>query len=83
MKVNKVLNEMIDYIEKNLEENIDYKDLAKIMCVNENTMQKLFSFLCDCSLADYIRKRRLTKAGADLLSRKVYSHGDWSQVYVQ
>ena len=82
MKVNKVLNEMIDYIEENLEENIDYKILSKIMCVNENTIKKLFSFLCDCSIADYIRKRRLTKAGADLLNREIYSNGSCSKISI-
>lgn len=60
------MNEMIEYIEKHLNENIEYKDLAKILGVNEYTMKVLFSFICNISLAEYIRKRRLSSAGLDL-----------------
>ena len=34
------MNEMIEYIEKHLNENIEYKDLAKILGVNEYTMKR-------------------------------------------
>ena len=73
MNIYKVLNEMIDYIEQNLEQKIEYRSLSQIMGINENTMQRLFSIICECSIADYIRNRRLTKAGADLFKRKLYS----------
>jgi AraC family transcriptional regulator len=57
---------MVNYIENNLDNKIDYQELARIMGVNENTMQRVFCIVCDISLSDYIRKRRLTKAGSDL-----------------
>lgn len=66
MNIYKTLNEMINYIENNLDNIIEYKELANIMNVNENTMQRVFGILCDISISDYIRKRRLTKAGSDL-----------------
>lgn len=66
MNIYKILNEMIEYIENNLENEIDYKELAKIMAVNSNTMQRVFAIVCDISLSDYIRKRKLSKAGTDI-----------------
>lgn len=60
------MNKMIEYIEMHLNEDIQYKDLAKILGVNEYTMKVLFSFICNISLAEYIRKRRLSNAGLDL-----------------
>lgn len=68
MNIYKSLNEIIDYIEQNLEEQIEYSKLAHILGVNEYTMQSIFSLLCNISVSDYIRKRRLSNAGADLYS---------------
>lgn len=66
MNIYTELNKVIEYIENNLEENIKYEKLAKILGVNEYTMQRLFSLLCNISLAEYIRNRRLSNAGFDL-----------------
>lgn len=62
----KLLNEMIDYIELNLDKNIEYKKLAKIVGINEFILQRIFVFLTDISLSEYIRKRRLSKAYEEL-----------------
>jgi len=66
MNVYRSLNQMIAYIEDNLENEIPYAKLAKLFGVNEYTVQKLFSLLCGISISEYIRKRRLSNAGADL-----------------
>lgn len=66
MNIYKYLNEITKYIEDHLEDNIDYKVLAKIMGVNSYTMQKIFSLISGISLSEYIRKRRLSNAGVDL-----------------
>lgn len=66
MNIYKSLNEIIEYIENNLENKIDYNTLAKILGVNEYTLQRIFSLLCNISIAEYIRKRRLSNAGFDL-----------------
>ena len=66
MNIYKSLNEMINYIEENLENAIEYDKLCKILGVNEYTMQRLFSLLCNISVSEYIRKRRLSNAGYDL-----------------
>lgn len=67
MDVYKNLNEMILYIENNLKEEIDYKKLSKIVGVNEYTIGRLFPILFGVTLSEYIRKRRLTLAGRDLV----------------
>lgn len=66
MNIYKRLNEISEYIEKNLENDINYQDLAKIIGTNEYTMRRMFSFLCDISVSEYIRNRRLSNAGFDL-----------------
>lgn len=58
---------MLEYIEENLENKIEYSKLAQFLGTNEAMLQKLFSILCNISLSEYIRKRRLSKAGIDLL----------------
>lgn len=64
------LNEVTNYIDKHLEDKIDYNVLAKIMGVNAYTMQRIFSLLVGLSLSEYIRKRRLSVAGYDLYKNK-------------
>lgn len=70
MNIYASLNEMLDYIEENLENVIEYSKLAKIVNINETMLPRFFSMLCDISLSDYIRKRRLSKAGMDLIRGK-------------
>ncbi len=60
------LNKAIKYIEENLEEQIEYKKIAQILGMNEYTAQTAFYVLCNITIADYIRKRRLSNAGYDL-----------------
>lgn len=60
------LNQMIKYIEDNLTEDIEYKKLAKIVGVSEYNLQRIFTFLTNISLSEYIRKRRLSKAFEEL-----------------
>lgn len=66
MNIYKSLNEITDYIDKNLEEEINYSYLAKILGVNVYTMQRLFTMIAGISLSKYIKKRRLSNAGYDL-----------------
>ena len=60
------LNEMIKYIEDNLTEDIEYKELAKIVGVSEYSLQRIFTFITNISLSEYIRKRRLSRAFEEL-----------------
>lgn len=56
----------LDYIEKNITEDISAKDIAKEACVSTFYFQKAFSLLCGYSLGEYIRLRRLTLAGSEV-----------------
>lgn len=62
------LNEMLEYIEENLDNKIEYSKLAQFLGTNEIMLQRLFSILCNISLSEYIRKRRLSRAGMDLIN---------------
>lgn len=68
MNIYATLNEITKYIEDNLEEEISYEVLARMMGVNVYTMQRIFSLLANVTLAEYIRKRRLSNAGFDLVN---------------
>ena len=71
MNIYKSLNEITEYIDKNLEEEINYEDLARILGVNVYTMQRLFTMIAGISISEYIRKRRLSNAGYDLYEGKL------------
>lgn len=60
------LNKIVDFIEDNLEEKIEYSSLAKNIGVNEYTFLRIFSVIANISIPEYIRNRRLSKAGQDL-----------------
>lgn len=60
------LNKIIEYIENHLEEKISYKELSKMIGVNEYTFQRIFSLISNVSISENIRKRRLSNAGEEL-----------------
>lgn len=66
MNIYQKLNNAIKYIENNLENEIDNKKVSQMLEMNEYTAQTAFYILCDISITDYIRKRRLSNAGYDL-----------------
>ena len=66
MNIYHELNKVIDYIEDNLEEDISYDQIAAILGVNVYTAKKLFSLLCNNTISEYIRKRRLSLSFYDL-----------------
>lgn len=63
------MNNALAYIEEYLAEEIDYGEIAKIACCSEYHFKRMFSFLSDVSLSEYIRRRRLTLAALDLKNR--------------
>jgi len=62
------MNRTLDYIEDNLCGEIDYRKLEKAACCSAHTFFKMFSYVADVSLAEYIRRRRLTLAALELQS---------------
>ena len=71
MNIYKSLNEVTQYIDQNLSEEINYDVLAKMLAVNTYTMQRLFTMIAGVSLSEYIRKRRLSSAGYDIYTNNM------------
>lgn len=63
-----LLNKTINYIEEYLTEEIDYNELAKIACCSSFHYQRLFAYMANVPLSEYIRRRRMTLAAVDLQS---------------
>ncbi|WDV45966.1 AraC family transcriptional regulator [Clostridiaceae bacterium M8S5] len=56
----------IDYIEENITEKIDMDIVAQKACCSSYNFQRLFSFIADISLGEYIRRRKLTLAALEI-----------------
>ena len=57
----------IDYIEEHLTEDLDYERIAAQSFSSACHFQRTFSILCGFTLGEYIRNRRLSLAGRELL----------------
>lgn len=60
------MNGAVCFIEENLTEEINFEDVAKIACCSVYHFQRMFSFIADVPLSEYIRRRRLTFAAFEL-----------------
>lgn len=58
----------INYIEEHITEDIDYNKIAKAAYSSSYHFQRVFGIMCGMTLGEYIRRRRLTLAGNELLS---------------
>ncbi|MFI6152527.1 GyrI-like domain-containing protein [Kitasatospora sp. NPDC051170] len=61
------LNRAMDRIEEDLDREIDVAGLARIAMTSEYHFRRLFSMLAGMPLSEYVRRRRLTVAGAEVL----------------
>ncbi|MCX4257228.1 MAG: AraC family transcriptional regulator [Oscillospiraceae bacterium] len=62
------LNKAISYIEEHLTEEISYDELARIACCSAYHFQRMFAYMAGVPLSEYIRRRRMSLAAADLQS---------------
>lgn len=62
------LNQAMEHIESHLGEPIDVAGLARIAVTSEYHFRRMFSALAGLPLSEYIRRRRLTVAGAEVLA---------------
>ncbi|MCL2189202.1 MAG: AraC family transcriptional regulator [Defluviitaleaceae bacterium] len=60
------MNAAMTYIEDNLDGEINYDELARIACCSAHSFFRMFSFIMDISLSEYVRRRRLTLAALAL-----------------
>lgn len=62
------LNEALEYLEENLDSDINYEKAAKIAGCSTYHFQRMFSYIANISLTEYIRKRKMTLAAFDIQS---------------
>lgn len=65
------IEQAIDYIEEHITEKIDYEEVTKRAYSSTFHFQRVFGITCGLTLGEYIRKRKLTLAGNDLLAKKM------------
>lgn len=65
------MNKALEYIEENLTDELDYSQISKIAFCSEYHFKRMFSFLAGISLAEYIRRRRLTLAAIELKNKNL------------
>lgn len=71
MDVLSQMNAAIQYIEDNLTEPIDLKEVARHAYYSEFHFKRMFSFLAGVPLSEYIRRRRLTLAAFEFQQHNV------------
>lgn len=64
------LNQAIGYMEDHLDGEIDYDRLAQIACCSTFHFQRMFSYMAEIPLSEYIRRRRMTAAALELAGGK-------------
>ena len=64
------LNEVIDYIEDHLNDEIAMDTLASLYGMSLSVLQKTFLNICDITINEYIRRRRLSCAVFDLRNQE-------------
>lgn len=63
-----LLAEAMEYIEKNITENITPEDIANVCYCSKSGLQKIFKYVYGYSIKEYVIKRRITKASRDLIN---------------
>ena len=62
------LNEAINYLEEHITEEIDYEQVSKTACCSSYHFQRMFLYLANVPLSEYIRRRKMSLAAVDLQS---------------
>ncbi|MEU0136661.1 AraC family transcriptional regulator [Streptomyces sp. NPDC006296] len=62
------LNRAMEHIEAHLDEPLDVAGLARVAMTSEYHFRRMFSALAGLPLSEYVRRRRLTVAGAEVLA---------------
>jgi len=62
-----ILNRVVGYVEDHLTEDVDVADLARSLGTTEYHMRRMFSSLAGMPLSEYIRRRRMSVAAADVV----------------
>lgn len=65
------LNRAINYMEEHLEEGIELEKVAEIACCSAFHFQRMFSYIANIPLSEYIRRRKMTGAAFDLQNKDI------------
>jgi len=60
------MNDALDYLESNLLGKIDYSEAARIACCSLTRFQRMFAFMTDITVGDYVRFRKMSLAAEDM-----------------
>ncbi len=63
-----LITSALEFIEDNLTEDIKTDDIAKGLYCSKSSIEKLFRFVTNISIRDYIIRRRMSKAARDLVT---------------
>lgn len=66
----KELNQVINYIEKNLTAGITLEEISEYAGVSDYHFRKIFYCLSGLTLSEYIKNRKLSEANKDLLNNE-------------
>ncbi|AWB43900.1 AraC family transcriptional regulator [Paenibacillus sp. CAA11] len=61
-------NNLMDYIETHLTEEISGKDISRIVGLSDYHFKRMFSYMAGMSLNEYIKNRRLSVANVELIN---------------
>ena len=64
------LNRLVDLVEEHLTEELDVGGLARTLGTTEYHLRRMFSSLAGMPLSEYVRRRRMTVAAADVVRGK-------------
>ena len=62
------IHQAIQYIEQHLREELTIREIAQQAALSPFYFQKGFAMLCGMTVGDYIRQRRLSAAGLEVLT---------------
>ena len=71
MNWTKIIEDAINFIEENITEDLTVGRIAEEVNISAFYFQKGFSMLCGYTVGEYIRMRRLSLAGEELVSSDI------------
>jgi len=65
-----LITQSLQYIEDNLTEDIKTEDICQALYCSKSSLEKLFKYVTNMSIRDYIIRRRMSKAAREILGAK-------------
>ena len=75
-------NRAISYLEDHLEDQVDMEEAAALACCSLYHFQRMFSYMTDITVSEYIRRRKMSMAAAEAAVRTSESPGSGSEVWL-